>query len=201
MSVGIIVLGKDIIALIYERNNFGPDSTVITYQALAFYAVGMLGMGFQTILSRGFYAEKNGRVPLIASIIAIAVNLGLSYALVVPLSAAGPAFASSIAISLSAVIMFICMYRKNPKIAGKDMLVQVTKVLVTSAFMGVVVYFARFPLSGFLNGGFVQKSAALALLVLAGAISYFILAFILRIDETDTVRKIIKNRLFGKRGV
>jgi putative peptidoglycan lipid II flippase len=55
-AVGLIVLGRPIIALIYERGHFGPDDTAHTADALAFYAAGLAGYSAIKILAPAFYA-------------------------------------------------------------------------------------------------------------------------------------------------
>ena len=49
--------------------------------ALCFFAVGMIGYGVQTILSRVFYAKQEGKMPLVAGIISIGVNAALCWLL------------------------------------------------------------------------------------------------------------------------
>ena len=61
-----------------------------------FFAIGMLGYGFQIIISRAFYAEQNGKTPFIAGLISIVINIILCALLVDKMSVSGLALASSI---------------------------------------------------------------------------------------------------------
>jgi putative peptidoglycan lipid II flippase len=55
-AVGLIVLGRPIIALIYEGNKFHPDDTTHTAGALACYAIGLAGYSAIKILAPAYYA-------------------------------------------------------------------------------------------------------------------------------------------------
>ena len=198
MTAGLMVLGRDIVSLFYERNNFTAFSTDLTAGAMICFAPGMLGLGFQTILSRGFFAEKNGRVPMITSLAAIAINFILSFTLTGPLGAGGPALASSIAISVCAVIMFILAWKRHRGIADRAMLAAGLKALASACVMAVAVFFARIPLAGALDGGFAAKGLAVAGLAALGAGIYMACAFLLRIEETGIIVKMINEKLKRK---
>ena len=51
MTAGTMVLSNQIITLIYQRGDFTAESTLLTSGALMFFAIGMLGYGFQIIIS------------------------------------------------------------------------------------------------------------------------------------------------------
>ncbi|MCL2699701.1 MAG: murein biosynthesis integral membrane protein MurJ, partial [Defluviitaleaceae bacterium] len=119
MTVGLIIISEPLVRLVFEIEGgmFNAFSTAITARALAFYCAGIIGFGVYTILSRGFYALKDGRTPLITSIAAITINLILSLLLVGPMDVGGVALASSVSISVVAVVMIVVM-SKNFKLNG-----------------------------------------------------------------------------------
>src|SRR5438132_9369043 len=73
-AIGLIVLGRPIIALIYERGHFTTDDTMHTANALALYAVGLAGYSAIKILAPAFYALGDARKPMIVSLLSIGTN-------------------------------------------------------------------------------------------------------------------------------
>ena len=95
MMVGLMVLSKPLVKLIYERGSFDALGTEMTGTALCFFAVGMIGYGVQTILSRVFYAKQEGKMPLVAGIISIGVNAALCWLLMKPMGLGGLALVAA----------------------------------------------------------------------------------------------------------
>ncbi len=138
MTVGIFLLSRPLISLLYQRGLFDETSTQLTSTALKYFSLGIVGYGVQTILYRGFYAKKNALAPLLTAVLAVAVNSLLSIVLVGPLGVGGPALASAVSMSLVGLVLVILMNKTN-KIINKKMLTDLLKILLASAFMGAVV--------------------------------------------------------------
>ena len=75
-SVGLAVLGRTMIAAIYEGGKFEPYDTQQTALALTYYAVGLAGYSAIKVLVPAFYAIGDSRTPMIISLVSIGVNLG-----------------------------------------------------------------------------------------------------------------------------
>lgn len=120
MMVGLMVLSKPLVKLIYERGSFDALGTEMTGTALCFFAVGMIGYGVQTILSRVFYAKQEGKMPLVAGIISIGVNAALCWLLMKPMGLGGLALASAVSSTVAALILFVPTVKQYPGILDKN---------------------------------------------------------------------------------
>ena len=74
-AVGLIVAGRPIVRLIYEHGAFASRDTTATASALAWMAVGLVAYASTKVLVPYFYAIRRPRVPLVASLLAVAANL------------------------------------------------------------------------------------------------------------------------------
>jgi len=178
MTVGLIILAEPLVRLVYQRGLFNTFSTTITARALTFYCVGIIGFGVQTILSRGFYALKDGKTPLITSIAAIAINLVLSLLLVGPMDVGGVALASSVSISVVAVVMIVVM-SKNFKL---DMRRDIAGMIVGAWLMAVFVIVARRFFLAYPDTMAIRLAVVFVPSVL-GAIVYFGVTWLLGLSE------------------
>ncbi len=66
-TVGLIVLARPIVAVIFERGEFTPADTIATAAALQFYAIGLIGYSIVRIISPTFYALGRSRIPVMVS--------------------------------------------------------------------------------------------------------------------------------------
>jgi putative peptidoglycan lipid II flippase len=107
LSILLFFFSPLLIRIIFERGAFTAESTLITGNALRFFSLGMAGFGLFHILSRAFYAKKDGKTPLFASLAAMTVNVVLSLLLVGPMGTGGIALSSSVSVTTAGVILLI----------------------------------------------------------------------------------------------
>ncbi len=175
LSVGLAVLAEPIAALLYERGEFTPADTALTAEALRFYAVGMLFMAANEVLTKVFFAEKAPRIPMITALIALGANFGL-VALLSPFGIGGIALASGLATALQCILNALLLSRRwkemLPLADGLDLL----RSLFSALLMGAGVFFIH----PFLPGG---RLLSTALAVLIGCILYAFFALLFRSEE------------------
>src|SRR5690606_6121348 len=63
-TVGLMVLARPIIQVIFERGEFTADSTTLVAGALLCYAPGIVGYSIVKIASPCFYAMKDAKTPI-----------------------------------------------------------------------------------------------------------------------------------------
>ena len=78
-TVGLIMLARPIISLIYERGRFTAASTLHTAEALQFYALGLAAYSGIKVLAPAFYALDKRHTPMFVSFASIVTNLLLNY--------------------------------------------------------------------------------------------------------------------------
>ncbi|MBI3760791.1 MAG: murein biosynthesis integral membrane protein MurJ [Chloroflexi bacterium] len=77
-SIGLLILRKPIVVLLFQRGHFDERSTELVAWALAFYAIGLVGHSVVEIVSRAFYALHNTRTPVAIGAAAMTLNVILS---------------------------------------------------------------------------------------------------------------------------
>lgn len=179
IAAGLAVLAEPITAILFERKEFTPADTALTATALRCLALGMLFMAANEVLSKAFFAENRPKIPMITSLAAMAVNVGLVVVLS-PLGVAGIALSSGIAVAIQCIANAIAYCRVfGTRFPGCD-LIDIGKSVLAALLMGGAVYFALPYLPG---GYFVQT----VLSVLIGAVVYGIAAALLRSEEIGFV--------------
>jgi putative peptidoglycan lipid II flippase len=80
-TMGLLVLGQPLVALLFERGAFNASSTADVVWALAFFALGLVGHAGLEVIARAFYALHDTFTPVWVGGLAMALNLTLSLTL------------------------------------------------------------------------------------------------------------------------
>lgn len=99
-TLGIFVLGVAGINFLYGHGNFTQESTYHTVLCLWGYGLGLLPSVFVLLLAPAFYADKEYRIPMLASVSSVVFNIAMTSLFV--FGWGWGAFSIAIATSLSA---------------------------------------------------------------------------------------------------
>jgi len=117
-SLGLILLRRPIVAMLFQRGAFDVQSTEMVAWPLLWYAAGLVGHSLVEIVARAFYALQDTKTPVLLGSGAMTINVGLSLALAAAFRSwglpphGGLALANSIATALEAVGLLILMRRR-----------------------------------------------------------------------------------------
>lgn len=78
MTAGIFLLGGASIQMLYGHGDFHQESIAGTTYCLWGYGAGLVPMTLVLLLAPAFYAQENFRLPTIASLASMGVNVGLN---------------------------------------------------------------------------------------------------------------------------
>jgi putative peptidoglycan lipid II flippase len=139
-AAGLAVLGRPIIALIFEHGRFTAFDTVQTGNALAAYAIGLAGYAAVKVLSPAFYALGSARTPMLISLGSIAVNYVMNALLVGPFGHVGLAVSTSGVALVNFLLLGVFMRRKLGRIAGRELSLKVLRIAAASVPMAGVAW-------------------------------------------------------------
>jgi len=135
----LTVLGEPLVRLFYERGQFGIEETLSTARFLAYYGVGIFGMGLIVLINRMYYALENTITPLIVSGIALVLNIVLDLIFIRFIGPGGIALGTSVGVTLAAIYG---LYRLNERLVfleWKDIFFRTIKFVFAGIVMGVVM--------------------------------------------------------------
>jgi len=135
--VGLLLLGTDVIRLLFEHGSFGPQETARTARVLSYYVIGLAPYGLIYVLSRAAYAQGRTMIPLIGSLLAVGVNVGLDLLLVRSMQESGLALATAIA-GLANVVVLLCFALQGHRLS-RDALPRLGWILLGSGLLAGVV--------------------------------------------------------------
>jgi putative peptidoglycan lipid II flippase len=191
-SVGLAILGVPIVALLFERGQFGADSVQQTAIALTFFSLGLAGQAATALLVRVFYALQDVMTPLRISLVVIAVNLLTNVIMVRLLQQGGLALGTSIAATLNAVLLGRALRARLGGLEGRAILRTAGRAFLGVVPMAAAVILVIYGITGFsVQGGLHQLGAVLAAVVAGGAV-YFGVQLWLRSEEVGVLLSVIR---------
>jgi putative peptidoglycan lipid II flippase len=79
-TVGLLLLGAPVIALLFQRGDFDAASTALVVWALTFFTLGLASHSVVEIVSRAYYALHDTRTPVLVGVAAMGLNVLLNFA-------------------------------------------------------------------------------------------------------------------------
>ena len=197
-AIGLIILAEPIIALIYQHGRFTAAATVQTAAALRFYALGLAGYAGVKVLAPAFYALDKRHLPMIVSLISIAVNFGLNWLFTFHLGLGhrGLALSTSFVAMTNFLLLYTMMRRHTGRLETGTMLATLGKIALAGAVLAGICLFAQhifFPKPT--KGGEMKLIAEVMLTIAVGAGAFFGCAYLLRVAEVEDVVTVVRRKL------
>lgn len=193
--IGLIVLGRPVIQLMFERGEFGPDSTAAVYQSLQFWAIALVAHCIMEVVNRFFYAQKDTTTPLISSTLSMFLNLGLAVLLYRRLDAGGLALSNGLAVSLEILFLLAIAYRQVRPVSLAPLGNTLGRSLLAALVMGLAVGLFTFIIS-------TQLPAVSPLILVSGGgllglLVYPLAGWLLGVDEIRWLPRLARQRFGG----
>ena len=141
-----LITGRELISLLYKRNQFDDNSVVMTLGIFRFHILGLLFIALNRIMAPAFYAQKKPKLPTIAGLINFGSNILLVFILARPMGGNGIALALSLASLLNTVFLFIFMKKMEAIEVGRlarGTLLYALKMLVLSVIATLPTFFVH----------------------------------------------------------
>jgi putative peptidoglycan lipid II flippase len=184
-AVGLAVLGRPIIALIFEHGQFNAFDTIQTGDALAAYAIGLAGYAAVKVLSPAFYALGDARTPMLISLGSIAVNYVMNSLLVGPFGHVGLAFSTSAVALVNFILLALLMRRRIGGLEGSRLGMTLLKICAASAPMAAVAWLVNALCVTLPLAAIVLKLVSVSASITLAAMVFYLTCRLLRIDELN----------------
>jgi putative peptidoglycan lipid II flippase len=181
-ALGLLVLARPILQLLYGGGRFDDLSLGLTVGAFRWHALGIPFIGANRVLVSFFHARKDLKTPVKIAAVNLVVNLGLAWWLSgTALGFAGIALASTIAAAVQTASLLAVFLLREPRMALPGIWSTTLKTAAAAVLMAGLCR-VGLQLSPEAQGKTAQ-ALRVAWLVAGGAAAYFALAWCFRIPE------------------
>lgn len=194
-----LLIGENLITLIYKNKNFTDQSVALTLEAFKYHISGLFFIAVNRIVSPAFYAQGNTKLPTLAGILGFVLNIIFALILVKPMSGGGIALALSLASFGNTIFLFIFLKKTKVQKIGKSVsyiCFYSIKLIVFSVISAIPLFFCK---SGiFAPFSHLSRFLAQGIPLVISAVLYFFILFVLLVITKDSLSKTITTKITKK---
>jgi putative peptidoglycan lipid II flippase len=186
-AVGLILLRRPIVQVLFQHGRFVAESTSLTAHALLFYSLGLPAYAAIKLITPTYYSTHDTMTPARVGFYALGINLVLNAAFLFflfrYLSNGTPALASSLAAYFNFILLFVIFRKRYGSVGATQIATSVGKMVACAAAMAAVCFAAL----RYSNFGAIQhvltQAGMLAAMIAASVAAYFGMAWVLCCEE------------------
>jgi putative peptidoglycan lipid II flippase len=199
-TLGLLVLGRPIISLLFEHGEFVAYDTLWTARALYLYLAGLVFAAIDWPLNYAFYARHDTLTPALVGVLSVGIYLAVALSLVGPLGMLGLVLADSAKHFGHALTMIFLTRRRIGALAPLRLGLTAGKALLASAGMAAVVLLALAGVQALAGSeGLVARFLVVVIPGGLGLLTFLSLANLLHIGEIRLLRDLLARRLRQER--
>jgi peptidoglycan biosynthesis protein MviN/MurJ (putative lipid II flippase) len=191
-TVGLLVLARPLVSLLFQHGEFDAYDTTQTSAALRYYLIGLLPAAIDQPLVFAFYARKDTWRPALVGILGVLFYLAIALPTVRTLGMVGLILANGAQLTGHAAVMIGLFGRRVGTLRGYEIGRTLARSLVASAVMGGIVYGIGWGIDR-LAPAAARTRWALTVLVggTVGLGVYLALCALLKVREVEMVRTLV----------
>jgi putative peptidoglycan lipid II flippase len=195
-AVGLILLRRPIIQVLFQHGEFVAGSTTLTARALLYYSLGLPAFAAIKLITPMYYSMQDTMTPARIGAWTLGLNIALNTTFLLVffryLSNGSPALASTLAAYFNFAMLFVLFRRRYGRLGGRAIMRSGGKMAICAAAMAAVS-FGALKISGFATAQhFLSQAGMLAAVILASTGVYFGVAWLLRCEELSELLLLLR---------
>ena len=194
-AAGYLALSRPIVRLLLEHGVAGVESSALVSRVLAFFALGLFSFSAFMLFLRAFYAMSDTRTPALINVFAVGVNTVANLLLFPAFGVPGLAIGHAIAYTFAATTAAIILARRLGGLEGAALARGMGKTVVAAAATGGAAWLVASLVARAIDPSSLAGQVTQAGLgVVAGLVTFATAALVLRIEEFDLVKRMVRAR-------
>lgn len=196
-TVGLFVLARPVVALIFEHGDFLTADTVMTTMVLRLYLLGIIAAAIDLPLINAFYARQDAWTPAVVGVAGVFMYLAAALApsFFRPTQLSDLIIANAIQLSFHALTMWILLHRRIGSLRGQRLGYTISRAVLASGAMAILTMatlwgVGRINWPGLLPG----EIAAVVLPGAIGVATYLALMNVMKVPELELATQLIRRR-------
>jgi putative peptidoglycan lipid II flippase len=186
-AVGLVLLRRPIIQVLFQHGQFGPSSVSLTAHALLFCSLALPAFAGIRLITPMYYSTQDTMTPALVGVCALGLNITLNAVFLLfffrTLSNGSPALASSLTAYFNFGALFFLFRKRYGRLGARGLIASLMRIAACASAMALVTY-AALRLSHFGDAPhLLAQVGMLAAMILGSTAIYFGLAWLLRCEE------------------
>lgn len=197
-TVGLFLLSKPIITLIYQHGQFSNLDTLNTAHALMAYSLGITAYSLIKIYQPAFLAYHDAKTPMRISLFSIILNFSINWLLIKVLHWPhwGLALGTACVALLNFSLLSFFFRKKLSQVWDQNQFQILFKILLSCGAMTFYLWTTNaFFMEKFIESSFLLKVGFLFMQIGFASLIYFLMANILKVNEAKVLVDGLKRKL------
>jgi putative peptidoglycan lipid II flippase len=190
-STALFIMAENIIMTLFERGAFTAFNTGEVMKILQVYAFGLPMFVLVKIFVPSFFARKDTKTPMQIACVCLLINVTLNLLFIRPYGYVGIAMATVISSFFNVFLLVTILLKRNLFRFDIYFLNNFIKVIYSCVIMAVVIVFTNTKFIHLINlpNAELNKIVSLLTLITIGAISYFAVIYLTKLNILKFLRK------------
>lgn len=193
-AVAFIVTAEPIVRGLFQYGLFTAEDARRSGWALSAFSIGLPSYVLVKVLTPGYYARGDTKTPVRFAMISIAVNIIGNIILIPTLGHVGPPLATALASTINVAMLYRTLHARGHFTADAQLKGRLPRLALAALLMGIVIFAGQTLLDPWLGGSFIQRYAALAVLVGTGVALYGIACFLTGAYRLADLKALLRRR-------
>jgi putative peptidoglycan lipid II flippase len=189
-AVALFVTGSAFTRAFYTGGAYTLADSLATGAVVSALVVGLPAYVLVKVLVPNYFARRDTRTPVMTAAAALTLNVALNFLLVPHYGVVGLALAGSIGAWTNTALLYAILVRKGHFRLTARTLGRTARIALAALVMGGALWFAVPLGADWYAGGVLERIAAIAALVVTGAVVYFAAAAALGVIDRQTVAQL-----------
>lgn len=179
-AVGMVLFAGPLVATVYGHGRFSADDVRMTTYALWAYGLGFIGFSLIKVLTPGFYARQETKVPMHFAITGLCVGMAASLVLFalalhfhIAAAHVGLAASTSLTAWVNASLLLRRLRRDQIYVPREGWGRYALQLLLANLALAAVVLYGAGPLAEWMASGSATRALRVMLVIAAGIAVYF----------------------------
>jgi len=187
-AVALYAVAEILIAGLYQRGAFTPETTIEVAKALRYFAFGLPAFVLIKVLTPAFFARENTRSPMHYATLSAVINIILGLWFFWKIGFEGLALATSIAAWVNVLCLSRTLLKSGHWSPDRRLISRLPRISLASLIMGFALWHAKPFVPNFADLGLVLDLLTLTLFCGLGGGIYIIFAMALRAFGVSDIR-------------
>ena len=185
-TVGLFLLARPVVELIFEHGDFLPKDSDMTTMVLRLYLIGLIAAGIDLPLVHAFYARQDAWTPALVGLIGAFIYLAaaLTPSFFRPMQLTDLILANALQITVHMLIMWRLLHRRVGSLYGRGLVTTLLKAALASGVMAALTILSLYVINNLgWQDNFLARLAAVILPSIIAASAYFAMMSQMRVVE------------------
>lgn len=178
----------------FVGGKFTPADGAVMAQIVVALVAGLPAYVIVKILNPGFFAREDTRTPVWTALISLVFNIVLNVWVVRQWGIVGLAAATACSASLNCLLLYVILHRRGWFHFTARLVGRIVRQLIATAAMAALLWWLTPQLATHYSGSWFARAWSLALLVAAGGVAFFAVAFAVGAIDKSVLAQLRRRR-------